>query len=110
MKLPAPIYVRSFDLAAWILQRFDEPGDALGHSLCTQAMQLLDLIALALQNRDYGQRLDEADELLVGLRNRLRLAAQIGRIDDRAMLHGLGLANDIGRQIGALLKAMHKEQ
>lgn len=106
MKPPAPLFVRCFDLAAWVLGRCGEQHDALSFELCAKAMLLLDLATLALQDRERDLRLAEADELLVGLRLRLRLAEQVGRLDARQLMHGLGLADDVGRQIGGWQKRL----
>ena len=100
MKAPAPLFVHAFDLAAWVLGRFGERSDALSRELCTKSLTLLDLITLALQDRERDLRLNDADELLVGLRLRLRLAGQLGALDERQLMHALGLADDLGRQIG----------
>ena len=100
MKAPAPLFVHAFDLAAWVLGRFAERPDALSRELCAKALALLDLLTLALQDRERDLRLTDADELLVGLRLRLRLAGQLGRLDERQLMHVLGLADGVGRQIG----------
>jgi len=100
MKAPAPLFVHSFDLAAWVLGRFAVQHDALSAELCTKSMALLDLITLALYDRERDLRLADADELLIGLRLRLRLAEQTGQLDARQLTHALGLTDAVGRQIG----------
>jgi hypothetical protein len=100
MKPPAPLFVHGFDLAAWVLGHCGAEQDALSRDLCAKAMTLLDLIALALQDRERDLRLTEADEILVALRLRLRLAEHAGRLDERQLMHALSLADGIGRQIG----------
>lgn len=100
MKAPAPLFVHAFDLATWVLGRFGEGSDALSRELCAKTLALLDLITLALQDRERDMRLTDADELLVGVRLRLRLAGQLGSLDERQLVHALGLADGLGRQIG----------
>jgi hypothetical protein len=106
VKAPAPLFVHTFDLAAWVLGRFAERSDALSRELCAKALALLDLVTLALQDRERDLRLTDADELLVGLRLRLRLAGQLGRLDERQLMHALGLADSVGRQIGGWQKRL----
>jgi len=101
---PAPLFTAAFDLAAWLLGRLHEQPSYLARELCAQATTLLDLVAEALRSRDALEPLDEADALLRRLRLRLRLGSEIGLLDERRMLHALGLADNVGRQIGALLR------
>jgi hypothetical protein len=106
VKDAAPLFVHAFDLTAWVLERFGEGTDALSRELCAKALALLDLVTLALQDRERDLRLTDADELLVGLRLRLRLAGQLGRLDERQLMHVLGLADSVGRQIGGWQKRL----
>jgi hypothetical protein len=106
VKPPAPLFVHSFDLAGWVLAHFAERGDALSRELCARTLALLDHITLALQGQDRAGRLDEADETLVGVRLRLRLAEQLGWLDERQLMHALELADAIGRQIGGWQKSL----
>ena len=106
MKAQAPLFVHAFDLAAWVLGHFAEPGDALSRDLCAKTLTLLDLVTFALQDRERDLRLADADEVLIKVRLRLRLAGQLGRLDERALMHALGLADDVGRQIGGWKKRL----
>lgn len=89
-----------------MLGRFGERTDALSWELCAKTLQLLDLVTFALQNRERELRLADADELLVALRLRLRLAEQLGTLDERQLMHALGLADSLGRQIGGWQKQL----
>jgi hypothetical protein len=100
MKEPAPLFVHSFDLAHWVLGHFAERTDPLSTELCARVLALLDEVTLALQNRDRELRLDAADETLVAVRMRLRLAEALDWLDARQLMHALTLADAIGRQIG----------
>ncbi|WP_295426488.1 hypothetical protein [uncultured Thiodictyon sp.] len=51
-KAPAPLFVHSFDLAAWVLGGFGAQHDALSVELCAKSMALLDLITLALYDNE----------------------------------------------------------
>ena len=106
MKTPAPLFVHSFDLAAWVLERFGEGCDTLSRELCGKSLSLLDLVTFALQDRERDLRLIDADELLVALRLRLRIAEQLGRLDERQLMHALGLVDSVGRQIGGWQKRL----
>ena len=106
MKPPAPLFVHGFDLAAWMLGHFGERTDALSRELCAKSLTLLDLVTLALQDRERDLRLTDADELLVALRLRLRLAEQLGTLDERQLMYALGLVDSVGRQIGGWQKRL----
>jgi hypothetical protein len=102
----APIYRRAFDLSQWLLGRLGEQPDTLSRDAGRLVLQLLDLIVLALKDRDRLERLERADETLIRLRQRLRLLGALGRLDERAMLHGLALCDDLGRQLGGWLNRL----
>ena len=106
MKTPAPLFVHGFDLAAWMLGHFNEQSDTLSRELCTKSLALLDLVTLALQDRERELCLTDADEMLIRLRLRLRLAEQLGRLDERQLMHALGLVDSVGRQIGGWQKSL----
>jgi hypothetical protein len=103
-RAPAPLFTAAYDLAAWLLGRLHEQPSHLARELCAQATTLLDLVAEALRSRDVLEPLDDADALLRRLRLGLRLGGEIGLLDERRMLHALGLADCVGRQLGALLR------
>jgi hypothetical protein len=106
VKSPAPLFVHSFDLAGWVLGRFGERQDTLSAELCRHTLSLLDRVTLALQGNERALRLDDADEILVGVRLRLRLAEQLGLVDERQLMYALDLADSIGRQIGGWQKRL----
>lgn len=100
MNDPAPLFTDCFDLSTWILGHFNQRTDYLARSLCARSLALTDAITLALQGRDRERRLEAADEILVELRLRLRLAGQNQQLDQRQLLFGLECSDRIGRQIG----------
>lgn len=106
MKDPAPLFTHCYDLAAWILAHFDGRQRVLAQALCTHSLALLDAVALALRGVDREEQLATADEVLVELRLRLRLAHQTGLLDERQMLYALEQADQIGRQIGGWRKRL----
>lgn len=103
----APIFTAAYRLARWTLEALDERPGTLAPALCRRSLALLEALALALKDRDREVRLDEADEALIQLRLSLRLAADIGLIEERQLLHALALADDVGRQLGGWFRALH---
>jgi len=104
MKDPAPLFTDTYDLASRLLGRVHAKPSHLAAELCRLAPALLDAVTAALRRRDDIEALEDADDLLGQLRLRLRLAAEIGLLDERQTLHALERADSIGRQIGALLR------
>lgn len=105
-KDPAPLFTDCYDLSAWILGHFNKDTGYLARTLCARSLALTDAITLALQDRDRKRRLEAADEILVELRLRLRLAGQNQQLDDRQLLFGLQCSDRIGRQIGGWLRRL----
>ena len=83
MKDPAPLFTDTYDLTSWLLGRLHAEPSRLAADLCRLALALLDAIAAALRRRDDIESLDDADGLLASLRLRLRLAAEIGLLEER---------------------------
>ena len=102
----APVYRDAFRLAEWVLAAFGAAEDELSRSIVRLALGLCDHLALALGGRDMEARLADADDDLVRLRGRLRMAASVGVIDEERLVHGLGLGDAIGRQIGGWLRRL----
>lgn len=102
----APLYAATYDLAAWVLGHLNERQDTLSAETCRMVLRLLDCVVLALKDRERLEHLDQADLILVRLRQRLRLAAGQALLDERQALHGLGRCDDIGRQIGGWLRRL----
>jgi len=97
---PAPLFHDAFQLYTWLHGRFAASSDPLARSLLDLALGLLDALTLALKGRDRELHLDRADEQLILLRVRLRLAAALGLCSEPQLLHALGSADAIGRQLG----------
>jgi len=106
----APVYVDSYDLAAWLLGHLDVQASTLARDTCRLALVLLDQIVLALKNRDRWERLEQADETIIRLRQRIRLAHDAGFFDDRQALHALGRCDSVGRQIGGWQRSLEGSQ
>jgi hypothetical protein len=106
----APLYTDAYDLAAWLLGHLDRRGDALSRDTCRVCLLLLDAVVLALKNRDRWERLDQADEALLRLRQRIRLAEDRGIFDQRQALHALARCDRIGRQIGGWQRSLEEAQ
>lgn len=106
MPTPAPLFVDTFALCEWLLQRLDQQTGALPQAVCNNALHLLEAVTLALKNRLRAERLDEADERLIVLRVQLRLAGAVGLLADHQMLFALECADRIGRQLGGWQRAL----
>lgn len=104
----APLYVQSHDLARWLLTALGE-GDALGRRLHEDGLRLLDAVVLALKGFERQAHIEEADALAALLRVRLRLACDLGRIDDRQLVHATGELDSIGRQLGVWYRRVARD-
>jgi hypothetical protein len=96
----APLFGDCFALAEWLLGRIGNDSGVLATAICKTALDLLDAVTLALKDRERTARLRVADERLISLRVKLRLAAETGLLADNQMLHVLDIAHRIGRQLG----------
>lgn len=103
----APIFSDTFTLCQWLLERLDGQPGVLATTLCRNALQLLEAVALALKGRQRDERLEEADERLIMLRLQLRLAATTGLLEEEQSLFALAEADRIGRQLGGWQRARH---
>jgi len=105
-RVPAPLYVDTFDLCAWLLDRFDGDSGSLNAKICQCALDLLGAVTLALKGRRRDEQLDNADELLITLRTYLRLAETCSQIETSQMLHALERCDAVGRQLGGWMKSL----
>ncbi len=103
---PAPLYVDTFALCEWLLGRFGEDARALPRAICEGGLALLDAVTLALKGRRRDEQVEIADERLISLRTRLRLAAAAGYLSESQMIHALDRADSIGRQLGGWMRSL----
>ncbi len=103
---PAPIYADTFGLCEWLLGRLDGDGRVLARQICEDALALLECVGLALKRRSVGAHLDEADERLIALRLKLRLAAARGLLTEEQLVFAYKSTDAIGRQLGGWLRAL----
>lgn len=101
----APIYVRAFDLATWVLghtENWSASTDPLLRiRLRAAAVDLLDAVACALTFPSSRARdRDRADRLVVRIRILLRLAHVRSRLSARQLRFAAGELEVIGRMIG----------
>ncbi|MCB9795823.1 MAG: four helix bundle protein [Alphaproteobacteria bacterium] len=101
----APLFVRCFDLAAWICRHVSAEQE-VGRRLHAQVNDLLDHVVLALKGWDRWAQLDAADACNALLRARLGLAVELDLIDERQMLFLAGELDDIGRQLGGWMRSL----
>lgn len=102
----APLYTDTLALTEWLLGHFDQETSTLARRLCTNALSLLEALALALKDRLREERVEEADERLITLRLQLRLMGLTERLNDKQLRHALELADQIGRQLGGWRRSM----
>jgi len=105
----APLFTDTLTLTEWLLGHFDREDSRLARRLCDNALGLLETLALALKDRLREERVDEADERLIALRLQLRLMGITGRLDDRQLLYGLQLTDQIGRQLGGWRRSLQAD-
>ncbi len=103
---PAPIFVDTFTLSEWILERFDNDTRILAKTICNNTLHLLEAITLALKDRDKADQIDRADERLISLRIQLRLAATRGYLSEDQLLYAIEQMDTIGRQLGGWIRAL----
>ncbi len=106
MSCRAPLYTDAFELARWLAKHFADDPRPLARRICHTSLDLLEAVTLALGRQQREERVEQADESLAKLRTQLRLAAELGALSDRQLLHALGLADTIGRQLGGWLRSM----
>ena len=106
----APLYTAAYDLAVWLLGHLNERTDTLSAETCALTLRLLDCVVLALKDRDRLEHLDQADLILLRLRQRLRLSVPAALLDERQALHALGRCDEIGRQLGGWLRRLEAAQ
>ena len=104
----APLFVRSYDLHSWLLDRLEQVDHhpEVRVAVLASSRSLLENVSLALSGHATATRIAEADEDLVLLRIHLRLAAEKRLIDQRRLLHANEQLRDIGRQIGGWRKRL----
>ena len=102
----APIFTDTFSLCQWLLHHFDRERSILARRLCDNAVVLLEIVTLALRDRLRDERLEQADERLIALRLHLRLASEIGLLNEQQLLFALDSADRIGRQLGGWQRAL----
>ncbi len=110
MNPKAPLYIDTYDLTAWLLGHFNECTDILSRDTCKFSLDLLDVVVLALKNRERWERLEQADRILLRLRQRIRLIQTQGMLDDHQALHALEICDRIGRQIGGWQRSLEASE
>ncbi len=103
---PAPIYADAFSLCEWLLGRLDGNGQVLARQICEDGLALLEAVGLALKGRSVGAHLDAADERLIALRLKLRLAMARGLLTHEQLVFAYTSTDAIGRQLGGWLRAL----
>lgn len=102
----APIFADAYALCDWLIGRLGDDNRELARAICRRGLTLLNAISLALIGRDRHDCIDQADEILIGLRNELRLAASSGYLSEAQAIYALERADAIGRQIGGWLRTL----
>jgi hypothetical protein len=102
----APIFTAAWDLSLWLQRQLNNSSHALALANAQESLALLDAVVFALKGIDRAEQLILADQHLIRLRLRLRLAWQAELLTERQALYLLGLADDIGRQLGGWQKRL----
>lgn len=101
----APVYTRSYDLARYVVdraQRFPKHQRfILGARLQEAAMDLVEHVACALRSRAHrGARLDAADDAATRLQIALRIAGDLGLLQQDQVRHACVELSTVGRMLG----------
>ena len=98
----APLYVESYDLSRDLMDRATrKPADLYLKEATPLALEILDRVSLALTFPDRRvPLLRQADEAVVRLRMRLRLAIEAGSLSSGAFRKLSGQLLAIGRMLG----------
>jgi hypothetical protein len=95
----APLFAQALNLSQWLLTNLAGPSP-LTPRIHAHALDLLERIVLALKGFDRDDQIDQADRAATLLRVHLRLALELGQLDDQRYLFLAGELDGIGRQIG----------
>ena len=95
----APLFVQCMAIAKWLFENLRGPT-VLVEAVQRDALRLLDDVVLALANIDRDENILRADEAATLLRVHLRLAADLGALEERQLVFVTGELDGIGRQIG----------
>ncbi len=111
----APLYVDSYDLAVWVIERasaWTEPGDRpLARRAVGEAYELLVAASLALTfPKTRAQHLEQADHSIVRLRMALRLAERLGYLSTGGLRFASERLQTLGRMVGAWQKHLPKDR
>lgn len=102
----ARLYVETFDVALWVTERVRTlPQDPMSAELLGAAADLVDSASLALTfPADRADHLRRADEAIVRLRIRLRLAQSLGMLSEGGTRDALARLALIGKMVGGWRK------
>ena len=110
MSEPAPLFVDTMRLSTWLLHHVGTAPPPLARQLAADVILLLDQVTLSLQERDRRPaRVTSALERLSLLRVHLRLAAELGLLDQRQLVFILEECDGIGRQLGGWARRLTRE-
>ena len=110
----SPIFTRTYDLLRWLLPvtvRFPRQHRfVLAQSLQRTALELQERLIEASRGPRTLERLQAADVTLTKLRFYLRLSHDLGLLPTRGYAHGAQRVDEIGRLLGAWIKAQNTKQ
>jgi hypothetical protein len=95
----APLFAQSLSLSQWLLQNLAVPSP-LRERIHAHALDLLEHLTLALKGFDREEHVEQADRTAARLRVMLRLAHELGQLDEERFLFLAEQLDGIGRQIG----------
>lgn len=106
-----PVHRDTLALCGVLLEELGEEGAlALRQQLASSALAVLEDVTLAVAGRDRAERLADADAGLELFRTHLRLAHQLGLLDDDGYRDFSEQSDVVGRQVGGWLKSVSRDR
>jgi hypothetical protein len=104
-----PLHRDALALCGVLLEELGDAGAAvLRQRLASSALTVLEDVTLAVAGRDRVERLEDADAGLQLFRTHLRLAHELGLLEEASFLEFAEQADVVGRQIGGWLKSLRR--
>lgn len=111
-----PIFSRSFDLLKWLMQATNHFPRAHRHDFTRRLLDAAFDLREALEQanlrrgRARAERLASADEALARVRLYVRLASELGWLNDGQYAHAAKMLAEVGRLLGGWQKVTHSRQ
>lgn len=104
----APIYVKSYSLVRYLIDRIEnlcqKKYSSLGQNLEQHCIGFLECICLALKGMDKATHLNKADETLARIRINIRLLYDFSVINLKQLQYITEQLEEIGRMLGGWIR------